>query len=1095
MTNFDFLTEEKRFDSFSSVAVSAEKIFKIDIDACVINCRRAMEFAVKWMYSVDAELNLPVYDDSLNTLMGTEEFRSIMGAGILNRMHFIRKLGNNVAHSNRKITEEQARLCLENLFYVLDAIAYFYAENYAQRDYDRTLPDSQEETLIDNSVQINFEELLLENAKLKEELTAKRESQEKTYEPKQEPSEFETRKNYIDVSLADSGWIENQNWLNEYELFGMPNSAGIGYADYVLFGDDGKPLAVVEAKKTCVDLAVGRQQAKLYADLLEKKFNRRPIIFLTNGFDTRIWDDKYYPERAVSGIYSKRDLERLFNLRTQRTSLKNAMVDKRIAGRYYQDAAIKSVCEAFDNRNRRKALLVMATGSGKTRTVIGLIDVLLNHGWIKNVLFLADRTALVTQAKRAFVNLLPDFSVSNMCENDRDVTACGIFSTYQTMMNCIDDVKDEQGKLFTCGHFDLIVCDEAHRSIYNKYQAIFEYFDAPMVGLTATPKEDIDKNTYDIFELENGVPTYGYDLAQAVLDGYLVDYKVINVALKFMQKGIVYSDLSIEDREEYENTFVDENGELPESIDSKALNEWIFNEDTIVKALRTFMDNALKVDYGQKIGKTIIFAKSHAHAEKIFEIFNREYPHLNGYAKVIDNYTNYAQSAIDEFSDGNKLPQIAISVDMLDTGIDIPEILNLVIFKPVMSSAKFWQMIGRGTRLCEGVLDGEDKREFYVFDFCGVCDFFSANKGKDANNTIALQSALFNLKTQIIFKLQALEYQTEELIKFRADLVEDVFEQINKLDKNNFAVKLQLRFIEKYSNKEVFNSLSYEDTLLIADHIAPLILPIEDEINALRFDSLMYGIELAYLVGKTYNRARNDLKKKVSALSAIANIPQIMVQSSLISEILQTEYLEMAGINEFEHIRKSLRDLIKFIPKRKIVYTTDFADDILSVEWKDSELDSDVLKNYKAKAEFYVRQHQENAVISKLKTNQPLSSEDLNELENILWSELGSKEEYELAYGQKPLGEFVREIIGLDMKTAKELFAEYLNETKFDSKQIYFVNQVIEYIVRNGIMKDLSVLQETPFTDYGSIVDLFKDVNVWFGIRGIIEQINANAVA
>ena len=272
-------------------------------------------------------------------------------------------------------------------------------------------------------------------------------------------------------------------------------------------------------------------------------------------------------------------------------------------------------------------------------------------------------------------------------------------------------------------------------------------------------------------------------------------------------------------------------------------------------------------------------------------------------------------------------------------------------------------------------------------------------------------------------------------------------------------------------------------------------LPIEDEINALRFDSLMYGIELAYLVGKTYNRARNDLRKKVSALSAIANIPQIMVQSSLISEILQTEYLEMAGINEFEHIRKSLRDLIKFIPKRKIVYTTDFADDILSVEWKDSELDSDVLKNYKAKAEFYVRQHQENAVISKLKTNQPLSSEDLNELENILWSELGSKEEYELAYGQKPLGEFVREIVGLDMKTAKELFAEYLNETKFDSKQIYFVNQVIEYIVRNGIMKDLSVLQETPFTDYGSIVDLFKDVNVWFGIRGIIEQINANAVA
>jgi len=333
------------------------------------------------------------------------------------------------------------------------------------------------------------------------------------------------------------------------------------------------------------------------------------------------------------------------------------------------------------------------------------------------------------------------------------------------------------------------------------------------------------------------------------------------------------------------------------------------------------------------------------------------------------------------------------------------------------------------------------------------------------------------------------------LIKFRADLVNDVLEQINKLDKNNFAVKLQLRFVEKYSNPEVFDALSYEDTLIMAEHISPLILPIEDEINALRFDSLIYGIELAYLVGKTYSRARNDLKKKVSALSSIANIPQIMVQSELLSNILQTEYLDMAGINEFEHIRKALRDLIKFIPKKKIVYTTHFDDDILSVDWKDSELDSDVLKNYKAKAEHYVRQHQENAVISKLKTNKPLTDVDLTELENILWSELGSKEEYESAYGQKPLGEFVREIVGLDMNTAKELFAEYLNETKFDSKQIYFVNQVIEYIVRNGIMKDLTVLQEAPFTDYGSIVDVFKDVNVWFEIRGIIEQINANAVA
>ena len=1095
MTNFDFLKNESPFAAFADVAIKAEELLCIDAEASVLNCRRAMEFAVKWMYSVDAALQVPAYDDSLNALMSTEEFRNIIDSVLLNRMHFIRKTGNIVAHSGKKISEEQARLCLENLFYFLDFVAYCYADDYTEKQYDNTLADKQTETSPDYSVAINFEELLAENAALKEELTRRREAQEKTYSPKAEPSEYETRKLYIDVALSDAGWIENNNWINEYELYGMPNSSNVGYADYVLFGDDGKPLAVVEAKKTCVDVAVGRQQAKLYADLLEKKFGRRPIIFLTNGYETRIWDDGYYPERRVSGIYSKRDLERLFNIRAQKMSLKNVTVNEGIAGRYYQEAAIRSICEAFGERNRRKALLVMATGSGKTRTIIGLVDVLSRHGWIKNILFLADRTALVTQAKRAFVNLLPDFSVTNLCESKNDPTSRGIFSTYQTMMNCIDSVKDEEGRLFTCGHFDLIICDEAHRSIYNKYQAIFDYFDAPIVGLTATPKDEIDKNTYDIFELEQGVPTYGYDLSQAVLDGYLVDYKTADVALKFMQQGIVYDELSKQEKEEYENTFADENGEYPESISSKALNEWLFNEDTIVQALRCVMQNALKVDYGQKIGKTIIFAKNHKHAELIFEIFNREYPYLNGYAKVIDNYINYAQSAIDEFSDPSKLPQIAISVDMLDTGIDIPEILNLVIFKPVLSSAKFWQMIGRGTRLCPGLLDGVDKEKFFVFDFCGVCDFFKANKGKEANNQVALQSAIFNLKAQIVYKLQDIEYQTDELISFRNRLIGELKNGISALDKNNFAVKLHLKYAEKYASDEAYAPLSYEDTLMIAEHIAPLILPDKDDVAAMRFDSLMYGIELAYLVGKSYTRARDDLLKKVVALSHISNIPQIMVHTELIESILEPDYLETAGINEFERIRENLRDLMKFIPKNKITYTTNFTDEILSLEWKDAELNSDALENYKIKAERYVREHQDVAVIAKLKRNEPLSLDDIVELEEILWNDLGTKEDYETSFGSKPLGEFVREIVGLDMASAKAAFSVYLNENNFDSRQIYFVNQIIEYIVKNGLMKDLSVLQSAPFTDRGSIVDIFKDVNVWYEIRKIIARINANALA
>ena len=1096
MTNFDFLKKEPQFDSFADVAISAEKILHIDMEASVINCRRAMEFAIKWMYSVDGSLAMP-YQDTLVSLMSTEEFRDIVDPDLWKRMDFIRRLGNNAAHNGKKITLDKAKLCLENLYIFLDFVAYCYAEDYTEGEFKaELLEESKQSVLEDESpiLEIDLKALIAENEVLKEQLTARREEQQQTYVPKPlDLSEYKTRKIYIDTMLMDAGWTEGKNWINEVELPGMPNKSEIGYADYVLYDDAHRPLAVIEAKRTCVDVAKGRQQAKLYADLLEKQYGRRPVIFLTNGFDTRI-DDGQYPERKVSMIYSKRDLEKWFNLQSMKTTLKNITVNKNIAGRYYQEGAVKEVCDSF-GKNRRKALLVMATGSGKTRTVISLCGVLLQYGWVKNILFLADRNSLVTQAKRSFVNLLPDLSVTNLCEEKDNYQAHCVFSTYQTMMNCIDSVKDKEGKLFTCGHFDLVICDEAHRSIYNKYKDIFTYFDAPLVGLTATPKDEIDKNTYDIFELENGVPTYGYDLAQAVKDGYLVDFLSVESSLKFIEQGIVYDELSEEDKEVYEATFEDENGELPEKISSSALNSWLFNEDTIKKALHILMTEGIRINYGETLGKTIIFAKNHDHAEKILEVFGKEYPNLPGYAKVIDNYMTYAQSAIDEFSEPNKLPQIAISVDMLDTGIDVPEVLNLVFFKKVMSKAKFWQMIGRGTRLCPGLLDGADKQKFYIFDFCGNFEFFRMNKGKATANMMALQGAIFNLEFQITYKLQDMEYQTERLITYRNALIQHMSEKVRELNRENFAVRQHLKYVDLYSDQSNYQTLSYEDTLLVKEELAPLILPDGDEASAVRFDALMYGIELAYLIGKKYGKARSDLLKKVSAISTVANIPEIMVQAELINQILHTDYLERAGISEFEHIRERLRGLMKYLPKKKVRYDTNFEDDILSIEWKESELENDDLKNYKAKAEYYVRQHQDNLVIAKLKKNKPMTQDDIKTLEKILWSDLGTKDEYEAEYGDKPLGEFVREIVGLDMNAAKEAFSEYLNEANLDSRQIYFVNQIVEYIVHNGLMKDLSVLQEPPFTDQGSVVDIFTDLNVWMGIRQVIESINANAAA
>ena len=675
MTNFDFLKKDPQFEAFADVAVAAEQILPIDREASVLNCRRAMEFAVKWMYSVDGDLHKP-YQDTLVTLMNTDEFRQIVDWDLWKRMDFIRKMGNSAAHKGKGISEDQAKLCLQNLFVFMDFVACCYADEYTEEQYNPALltEETPAEATAAEYPDLDLEALLKENAELKEELTARRESQKENYVPKPlELSEYETRKIYIDTLLQDAGWTEGRDWINEVELPGMPNKSEVGFADYVLYGDDGKALAVVEAKKTCVDVSKGRQQAKLYADLLEKQHGRRPVQFLTNGFEIRMVDDRY-PERPVGAFYSKRDLEKFYNLQSAKTSLRNVFVDKAIAGRYYQEAAVKAVCDALDEKNRRKALLVMATGSGKTRTVISLVDVLNKHGWIKNVLFLADRNSLVTQAKRSFVNLLPEMSTANLCdgrEKEKYGERC-IFSTYQTMMNCIDTARDEEGKIYTTGHFDLVICDEAHRSIYNKYQDIFNYFDAPLIGLTATPKDEIDKNTYEIFHLENGVPTYGYELAQAVKDGYLVDFLSVETTLKFIEEGIKYDDLSEEEKAVYDSTFGMEEDHYPTGISSSDLNKWVFNEDTIQKVLDTLMQQGLHVDYGEKLGKTIIFAKNHRHAEKILEVFGKLYPHLPGYARVIDNYINYSQSAIDEFADPSKLPQIAISVDMLDTRIDIP---------------------------------------------------------------------------------------------------------------------------------------------------------------------------------------------------------------------------------------------------------------------------------------------------------------------------------------------------------------------------------------------------------------------------------------
>jgi type I restriction enzyme R subunit len=1103
MTNFDHFKSDPQFKTFVDVAIMAEKLIHLDPSTCIINCRRALELAVKWMYSVDGDL-IPPYRDNLASLIHTEEFQEILDPDLWPRIRYIQKAGNLAVHTEKKMTFEAAALALQNLYYFIDFVACCYGETYEAREFDASLLKIKPKKAVKPKLKapaVDLKALIEENKALKAELTKRREEQAPSYTVKPlDMTEYETRKIYIDMMLMDAGWTEGRDWRNEVEVDGMPNASGKGYADYVLYDDRGRPLAVVEAKKTCVDVGDGRRQAVLYANSLEQQYGRRPVIFLTNGFETRIIDGQY-PERRCAEIYAKRDLEKWFNLLTMRTSLKTISVNPDIAGRYYQEAAIRAVCDSFDQKNRRKALLVMATGSGKTRTVIALVDVLLKAGWIKNVLFLADRTALVLQAKRSFVNNLPELSCANLCaEKDRDYNAHVIFSTYQTMIHLIDDTKDDQGKIFSCGHFDLVITDEAHRSIYNKYRDIFTYFDAPLVGLTATPKNEIDKNTYALFDLESGVPTYGYELAQAVKDGYLVDFRSVETQLKFVEKGIVYDELSDEDKKAYEATFADPEGNLPERINSSAMNSWIFNKDTIRRVLDTLMTKGQKIEYGEKIGKTIIFAKNHAHAEKIYAIFRQEYPNLpDDYAMVIDNHVKYAQSAIDAFSDPKKLPQIAISVDMLDTGIDVPEILNLVFFKKVLSKAKFWQMIGRGTRLCPGVIDGQDKQMFYIFDFCGNFEFFRENpNGVEVPNLIPLQGALFGLKLQMVYKLQSAVGQSQALADFRNKLITELAAQVAAVkEAGGFRVRQHLRYVELYAKPESYAHFAPGETKIVADELELLIQPDEDDADALRFDALMFKLELAHLGGKRYSRGESDLLKKTAALSCVTTIPQVQAQMALMHKILNTDYLERADVMALETIRMALRDLIKFIPKdKKPIYNTNFEDEVLKEEWNEAYLENDDLANYKQKAAFYIRNHANNIAIAKLKTNQPLTETDVRALEDILWNKVGTKQDYEKEIGPTPLGEFVRSIVGLDMNAAKEAFAHYVDAHQLDSRQIYFVNQIIEYIVHNGLLKDLSILQDAPFTDRGNVVELFSDdLDTWQNIRKAIDGINANAEA
>lgn len=888
-------------------------------------------------------------------------------------------------------------------------------------------------------------------------------------------SEAETRRRFIDLMLREAEWdvLETEGDIApakaciEVEVEGMPNNASKGYADYVLFGKDGKPLAVIEAKRTSKDANVGKHQAELYAYCLEKRYGVRPVIYYTNGYEIYCIDGLGYPPRRLFAFHTLKDLEKIMSRRQSRHDITDFSVKDAITDRYYQKRAIKAMCEWLNVRHRR-GLLVMATGTGKTRTAISLVDVLQRNNWVKTTLFLADRTSLVNQAAKNFGKLLPNTSITILSDKNTEIDydARITFSTYQTMINY---VNTDNKKPFSIGRFDMIIIDEAHRSVFGKFGDIFRYFDSFLVGLTATPREQVDKSTYELLHLEGGEPTDYYEYSEAVKDGYLVDYKGFIRGSKVVNEGIKYDDLSDEEKQqleqvwEYEQVNKDPDDEWePRDIREQEIYKYIYNTDTIDKMLQDLMENGLKIQSGEMIGKTIIFAMNSKTAKLIVERFNFLYPEYgNGFCEQIDYSIKYSQDLIDRFSLRDKLPQIAVSVDMLDTGIDVPDALNLVFFKRVRSRIKFMQMIGRGTRLSPDIFGAEqDKELFYIFDWGGNFKYFGENpKEGKAVKSLSLTERLFGVRADVACALQAPQYQADDFAKGLHDELKAILQAAtSKLSDAHIAVRNHWPAVDKFRKPESWQYISEVDVLDLKNEIAPLLPKSMENELAKKFDLLALYVQLG-LVDENFDSGRHEaqITQIADALRKRASIPDIKAKMPLLNEIMTSAFWDNKTLASIENMRREIRDLLKYlIGDGGKTFTVSIEDDVTD----GGEAGKfNTTMTYREKLLDFLTQQRDHPVLQKIHNLEHLSGADINELERILWQELGTKEDYERYLKREqmtadiPVAAFIRKVVGLDRQKAIRLFSDFISANTLTAEQEEFINNILNYVCQNGDME------------------------------------------
>ncbi|MDP7279978.1 MAG: DEAD/DEAH box helicase family protein, partial [Candidatus Poribacteria bacterium] len=1038
--------------------------------------------------------------------------------GLFQQLVAIQRLGNQAAHNQALIKTEEAVSALRCLFNFMAWLCKYYSHHQVPiPSFDKELiPDGKQQERSLEQLETLRQQLETSDQQRQEEVAKLAASESEIEALHQQVAELkaanqqyvdpltynedETRELIIDLNLREAGWNPYSYNAREFEVTGMPNQSGIGYVDYVLWDDNGLPLAVIEAKKTSVDAETGKIQAQVYADCLEQMYQQRPIIYYTNGFVTNLWDDDFYPPRQVSGFHHQEALSRMIWRRGQRQEIENFQANEQIVDRYYQQLGLKQVMGNFHQR-RRKSLVVMATGTGKTRLSIAIVEGLMKSNWVNRVLFLADRNALLTQAEGAFKDHYPAASTARLGHGQQADNARIVFSTYPAMMNAIDDLDQNGVRKLGVGDFDLIIIDEAHRSVFRKFQHIFNYFDAMLLGLTATPRSEVHRNTYRIFELQNGQPTYAYELDTAVNDGYLTPPKGISVPLKFQREGIRYDELSSQEQEEYEDKFYDlEADQMPDQIGAGAINQWLFNQDTVDKVLQHLMEHGLKVKGGDQLGKTIIFAKNQKHAEFIVKRFDANYPHYAGsFCLQIDHSVKQAESLIGKFKIKDQFPAIAVSVDMMDAGIDVPEIVNLVFFKLMRSRTKYQQMMGRGTRLCSDLFGPkEDKQFFFVFDYCQNLEYFQQQLGKDNfSPPEPLKQRIFKRRLALAHRLRQSETD-DQYQQLATELTDDLHQTVNGLRRENFIVKTKIEQVVKYSQREAWDQLTDHQLGEIRDHLSGLPTELEEHEAARRFDLLILELQTATLDQSDKQQQLTQMVITIaSKLEQKQTVPVVAQQLDLILELQTDQFWHQVTILRLESVRKVIRNLVQFIDDKQsqeLVYT-DFEDQIgEGVEVGDLVQADPSLRNYRQRMERFLRQHLNHAVVRKIHFNQPIFSEDIPALESVLFGQegMGIKKDVEDNYGDgQPLALMIREIVGLEPSAAKSVFADFINQYQLDQKQIQFLNKVIDHLTHNGVVEIQELFQQ-PFTFFhqSGVVGLFP--NQAEEIRDLLNSVKRN---